>query len=265
MISLKEKPKEDVDVEIENWAEKSRAVKILRDEAEEIKVELANKIGEIASSNEIDNLKELLEEKKKEINTAINDIIGNMYNGVLIKERLSIRNGRLHRYKHQYNSLVENFQEELKADKNKAELISKLGQDNYDLMIMILPLLKSIRGYNNITDLDIEPKEIKLNPFISIEARNNELTEVETIVVDENGIKFCDNAQDIIYLDNETRTIMSYYYRNSIKENVDKIILLYKQEIEKIQKDIDFVKDKGSRFLMLAKIKYGDKEKDTYY
>jgi len=237
-----------------------------------------NKIKE-----KINKIKELKNEKEKKILI----ILGQMFNGVIVPEKLSIRRGEFYRYRCQYSLNLESVKQELL---NNLHSVGEKITNTKNLDILEFCLNEWNDKKDNSDDWrndderkDYSFKEIQIIEDDDLKRDDEEIENIEFIKINgvsifNNGkIKFfhLKNQEDDDYDDGDDDDDDKKYkkYHRLQLHNHKELLKKYDEEITKISKeyndkldeeidlretDLKTIKEKGSHLLISAELQKGN-------
>ena len=208
-----------------------------------------------------DNIKIKIKEinsKEEDIKDTILKIIGQMYEGVLIQDELTIRKGEFYKFKCRYElgfeSIIRNieiYQEHIRY---------KIGEKNLELVKFIIEEWKKLEDYQQeirnkeiIEKLEIEP--ITISKIKSYMRKEIGLDIIKKIIIDKKGM--CLNNMN----DNEIRNYndisiksIRFKFKDEI-EKMEKVVLENHIKLEfQLDKFIKELKEKGGKYLIASKL-----------
>jgi len=212
-----------------------------------------------------------LDKKKEEI---VMKIIGQMYNGTFIKEKLSIRKGKVYAFRCQYNPSLSTIKDDIMN--NLQEVAGKIPTRSLDVLEFILQkvysnphTIKSNRWGRNESERQ-KIVRIPLMKILELDKRKN----VETYNISihfSNGI-LIDDRGDVKffyeYLDEESKqtktefpslesdTFAGLYlkYQKEIEESAKEFITELDKEINSFEEELEQIKTKGQNQLALCEL-----------
>jgi len=238
-----------------------------------------NKIKE-----KINKIKELKNEKEKKILI----ILGQMFNGVIVPEKLSIRRGEFYRYRCQYSLNLESVKQELLNNLHSVgEKIT--NTKNLDILEFCLNEWNDKKDSDDDWRSDDERKDYSFKEIQIIEdddlkrddeeIENIEFIKINGVSIFNNGkIKFfhLKNQEDDDYDDgdddDDDNKKYKKYHRLQL-HNHKELLKKYDEEITKIskeyndkldeeidlrEKDLKTIKEKGSHLLISAELQKGN-------
>jgi len=209
---------------------------------------------------------------KKEI---IRKVIGQIHNGVLVPKEITIRKGKIFRYKahNEYSIGLNEVKETIL--KNLHSVSEKLTDRNLEILEFVLGKIegrKQRNCYDNKNE-DEDYKELKFDEIKILDVDkdwrgNQELTiyEINGVRVNKEGnIKFIKMEKgkcidDNINISNRLHNLLYFKFRTSIENMSERYIKSLNDRIDKRTKEIDEIKKKGSALLMVAEIQNGEDE-----
>jgi len=239
----------------------------------------------------IENKLKIIYENDKIKEKLIKQIIGQLYNGTLVKNGLSVRKGNIHTYRCQKSPRIYEIKETIL--KNIQEISEKLNDNSLDIIEFLLNKVystdnnsKRIKKYNNYYRydtlirnkiIDIKPIKIMINDdyqryskYKIIKAKNgNEdmklnIYNINMIVIDgEDGIDFINKIEnkdkgEVNYifpsLDDNDKISLFIKYKNEILNGFDELMKEMDIEIKNFDKDINEIKLKGENQLALCEL-----------
>jgi len=237
-----------------------------------------NKIKE-----KINKIKELKNEKEKKILI----ILGQMFNGVIVPEKLSIRRGEFYRYRCQYSLNLESVKQELLNNLHSVgEKIT--NTKNLDILEFCLNEWNDKKDSDDDWRSDDERKDYSFKEIQIIEdddlkrddeeIENIEFIKINGVSIFNNGkIKFfhLKNQEDDDYDDGDDDDDDKKYkkYHRLQLHNHKELLKKYDEEITKIskeyndkldeeidlrEKDLKTIKEKGSHLLISAELQKGN-------
>jgi len=231
-----------------------------------------------------DNVTEEIKQKRKKIRdidekkeSVILQIIGQLYNGVLIKEGLSFRRGKVYEYRRQYPASVSTIKEMVM--KNLHEVSTKIKGNNLDVLEFMLQkyytnpnshIISRNRNYWGNKDGEKRQKIIKFPEFKIVERRNKEIAEKQFSIFTLNGLIIDDDGKVQFFyeykdekgelktefpdLDSETFAGLYIKFEKEIEDNAKVFIDELNGEIENAEKEMKEITDKGQNQLALAEL-----------
>lgn len=190
---------------------------------------------------------------QREMEEKILKIIGQMYEGVLIKDALSIRKGKIYKYRYQYKPSCSNIIEEI--ERRYTEVEEKIGKDKSEILtflIKINKLLKNLEQNNN--EISIR-KELEIEPIFLTDFgyRNNsiEVKEVAKICIDREGNHFFNSKGEEAGVYKKEFIIEKKYLREmeEMKKSILEAYSQIKKDLEKYNEQID---EKGAKYLIAS-------------
>jgi len=241
--------------------------------------EIAKQIIPLSPKNKEDEnirLSESVGRKIKDLRNSISEsvgtktdkiisIIGQMYNGVLVKEKITLRKGKIFRYRShsEYSMGLTEFKKLVL--KNLHEVSEKLTERNLEILEYVLDKVDNEDEKKDFKELRFD--EIQLLD-IDEDWRKRQTLEVVKV----NGVRV-NNEGDIYFIkgkppliDDISEVVLSirlfnmlyYKFQNQIelmcKEYIEKLEAKEKEILDEIEK----IKKKGSALLMVAEIQSGE-------
>jgi hypothetical protein len=215
----------------------------------------------------------LLDDKKEEI---VMKIIGQMYNGTLVKEKLSIRKGRIYVFRCRYNPSMSNVKETIMA--NLQEVAQKIPKQSLDVLEFVLqkvyanPNSHIKSNYWNRNEGSERQKIIRIPLTKVLEIDNKDEKETKNfsihftngILIDDSGeVKFFYEFTDKIEnklktefprLESETFAGLYLKYEKEIEDNAKEFVDELDIEINSFEKELELIKDKGQNQLALCEL-----------
>lgn len=217
--------------------------------------------------DEVVVMKEKFSNVYEDISKLFFKILGQMYNGVLIDEEITIRKGNIFKYKCQSSPNAFTLKQELTA--NLPQVERKLGREKFALFSLLLNRLKvDNNGYGYRNGVSCPNKEIIIKfsePIISIEKNSYntefDMKEMVGIRINQEGITLLKQERKDYerYDDIETDFKPQIYsvYRNQIVSALKEVQAFLTEEYDKLEvgKAINEMKTLGGDYLIVANLK----------
>ena len=228
-------------------------------------------------TDEIKNKRQKISDLKGLKQETIKKIIGQLYNGVLIPESLSIRKGEVFEYRCQYHPQLTNIKR--KIMKHLHEVSEKLSEENMDILEYCLERVsESDESYSNYSygkrDDEEKNKSFDFDEIKLIEVRDEEKSQkditicyINNVKVDDKGkiefrYKYMDkdeNDKDKEKIENpclrETSESMLYKkFDKQIKDMAKDFIKDLDDDIKIRELELKEIKEKGSSQLMICEM-----------
>jgi hypothetical protein len=197
-------------------------------------------------------------------------IIGQLYEGVLIPDFLTIRQGKFYRYKTQSQLDLGNVKRMI--EQNKATISKRLDKSSSEMLEFML------QKYDKKYSDDERQKTIKINEINVFKnetdgSYNDEMyincyvAKVDTILIKANGeIHFCHQNKDELHShDFYTKIYDGLFikFKKEIKQNAELFVQELEADINSFEKDMIEIKDKGQNqlaFIELSNQNNGEQE-----
>lgn len=204
-----------------------------------------------------------LYEQKEEL---IKKIIGQMYRGVLIDDEISIRkDGEIFPYKRQSNNWLKTPQIKKKIISHIHEVSEKISANNMDILEFVLDLVEEKEDDGTLATIEIPDYY-----FCDIDTDRNDKIEkihfelINAIKIDWNGeINFNYNEGGNRYnnsVSSRQEKLLIKKYSTLIEDTLKDYIAEQKKKIEKLENEIEKIKEKGRDLLTIATLK---RERDS--
>jgi len=245
---------------------------------QEIAKEFALKIGEINKTTKPFNKSKIeqlnlasKEQKERELSDSRENLmlkaIGQMYNGVLIPNELTIRNGRLYPYRRRYNMSASSVKEVILKDIH--EVSTKISKDNLDVLEFLLGKIEDnddndrySRGYRqrNRTEATSQ-KEIPVKDMFVIFGEDYgdnaefKVNEIKAIIIKDNGeISFRNKKRQDTDVDERIKGMLFTKYYSQIKIIYDGITQTFDKKLATLEAECEEIKSKCGNLLVMAKL-----------
>jgi len=243
-----------------------------------------NQVSPIFEEEEFDDriklkesVSETIQEKRRKISEIDNKkeelilkIIGQLHNGVLIKDRLSFRKGNVYEYRCHHPTGISTIKEYVM--KNLHEVSEKLTKPSLDILEYVLQ-----KHYTNpnsrFNNKEERQKIIKFPELKIIEKDSENIAKREFNIITLNGLMINDSG-DIQFFyehkedgelktefpDFESGTFAGLYikFENEIEDNSQIFIQELDNEILNAEKEIAEITEKGQNQLALCELTQGD-------
>ena len=226
-------------------------------------------------------------ERRDKINTIKKDkaekilvMLGQMYNGVIIPEKLSCRRGKFFRYRCQYPLGLNSVKQELLG--NLHEVSKKITvSKNLDILEYCLNAWDrvddEVNNYHRRNEKDRIRKDFRFDDLKIVEntSRSENSPNVTLKVIHINGVSVIDNGDiEFFYKMGEDRDNQSFQTENfnalynkfssEIKKLAEEFIKQLDDEIKKRTENLNDIKLKGSHLLMSAELQKGSDDMKGY-
>ena len=227
-------------------------------------------------TNEIQEKRDKLNKLKKEKENSILTMLGQMYNGVIIPERLTVRRGEFYRYRCQWALSLNEVKNVLL--KNLHEVTEKItNSKNLDILEYCLQIwdndndkVINFNGYYSSNKDKREKKEFRFNEIKIVECSGNrkdghfsfDIIYINGVsLYDDGEIEFFhkvgkDESQKQIF-QSENFNDLYLKYEDNIKIIAEDFIKELDNKIKVRSDELDEIKLKGSHLLMSAELQKG--------
>jgi hypothetical protein len=219
-----------------------------RKKIEELELETRDSLSyeyEFSDNKEISeknyDIDKLIEQK----NNLLQVILGNFFNGVLVKEKLSIRNGKIFEYRRQYPCGLKYFK--LRVIENLQEATANLNDKQLDILEFCM---------NKITEIEPQKFNVNIKPLFFVTKENDEeykINKLTKIEIDRGGSIITNlyrhNSFERIFT---TKSIL--HYQKEIEQGIIDYIAQLDNIIETLNKEIEEIKTKGTDYLAFAEL-----------
>lgn len=239
----------------ERYLELSKNIKSCIDEISKLEKESKNRDEE---KNEIEDTNSRLRNKEEEIEKLIKTVIGQMYEGVLVSDTLTIRRGKIFPYRCQYNLSCQNALNDIIRYESEAR--TKLGENKWELIMFLSNIFKGVSTTRNEIErinikeeLDIEPITFWENNYET----SGEYKIVTKIMIDRSGLNLFDGSggnrnrgEREININNIN--IIEERYKEEIAKMSEKVLNAYKEIEKKLDNWKTEIEEKGGKFLIAS-------------
>lgn len=239
----------------ERYLELSKQIKKNIEDIKKLKVKL-NGNTDSTYYKKIQEVHQELNKKERKIEDMIISIIGQMYNGVLIDNKLTIRRGKAYAYRCQYSISCNNLLEQLNT--NAKEVQSKLGKKKSELVAFLMISFRELKNRKDDRDkIDIK-EELKIEPitfFMDSNGYGNDIGGnckiINKIIIHKDGMDVIEENGRETNLYGYTNVLESKY-GEKIKEMTKKVFEDYIEYNKKLDKMIKDLEEKGGKFLIAS-------------
>jgi hypothetical protein len=185
-------------------------------------------------------------------------IIGEMYKGVLINKKLTIRNGEVHYFRRRWTPNLDNIINTL--NENKIEVITKIGTQNWKIIEFIIEKNKEIR--EKASKLDVSSK-LELKKPVKIfwiddyyERVRGYTEEIHYVEITDNGLYLKNKEESTVQISwKDYRKFLNLKFKNEMEKLVEefeeKVNKVY-NEVQKINEELEV---KGGKYLIVSALR----------
>jgi len=209
----------------------------------------------------IRTLKTQKDELKIKLDNLIKDIIGLMYKGVLINNEMSIRNGKIYRFRARYDLDTPKIIQIIK--KHLQEVSEKLSETNLDILEFIISLYDENEPRMEHEDFEFDTlkliNEIDFNDDDNINFKKIKFETVNTLRINSySNFEFYEKKIDETtkcYLENNIKKMFFLKFKVQINELVNKFIKRLEDELKLKETYINEIGNKGKNLLMIKELR----------
>ena len=209
----------------------------------------------------IRTLKTQKNELKIKLDNLIKDIIGLMYKGVLINNEMSIRNGKIYRFRARYDLDTSRIIQIIK--KHLQEVSEKLSETNLDILEFIISLYDENEPRMEHEDFEFDTlkliNEIDFNDDDNINFKKIKFETVNTLRINSySNFEFYEKKIDETtkcYLENNIKKMFFLKFKVQINELVNKFIKRLEDELKLKETYINEIGNKGKNLLMIKELR----------
>lgn len=209
----------------------------------------------------IRTLKTQKDELKIKLDNLIKDIIGLMYKGVLINNEMSIRNGKIYRFRARYDLDTSRIIQIIK--KHLQEVSEKLSETNLDILEFIISLYDENEPRMEHEDFEFDTlkliNEIDFNDDDNINFKKIKFETVNTLRINSySNFEFYEKKIDETtkcYLENNIKKMFFLKFKVQINELVNKFIKRLEDELKLKETYINEIGNKGKNLLMIKELR----------
>jgi hypothetical protein len=207
-------------------------------------------------------------QKKDEL---IKNILGQLYTGVLVTDKITIRKGGLYNYKKQrWNVELPNFKKVVLE--NLHEVSNKLSSENLDILEFLLNKIVPV-DYNDEVDTDEKIISIPITPPIKMVKSEKWTSSQEINILLTDSISIDSSGEASFRFLNEQCTgipsnierLITLKYKKQIDNATNEKTINIQQKINSVNKDIEEIKDKGQNYLALIELQKQPQEQESIY